>query len=528
MRSKFAVACPISISRRTILSVLAGVLMIQLSGCTTLWRAKFLKPDQVIQMDKSAPFLKAHTYSGEVFVLQHWQLQEDTRMVTGHGIHYDAARIRLAEGDLQVPFEQVAILETNRPETVITKWGFAVLGVMTGATLAVGIACLSNPKACFGSCPTFYASDGEKLVLQAEGFSSSVARTLEQTDIDAMFTARPTGGELKLTMTNDALETHFVRSVRVLAVPKPAGRRVFRAGQRFVPARALHAPIRCTAPGGDCLAEVADFDQREYLSETDGRDLAAREDIELSFPRTSGPVGLVLAGRNSLLNTFLIYQALAYMGLQAGEWIQKLERGGDRARQLMQESGRLLGDVEVRVRTRSRGWVPAGAFAEIGPIAKEVQLFPLPEDLPEGEVQIRLHLTKGYWKIDALALAELLPEVKPVAVEVSRVIRGKDGQGPEDRAALARLLDPAEHLVTYPGDAYTLIFRLPEGPQELFLESRGFYYEWIRNQWLPEEDQDAIAALLLDPAAAFRQLAPAYKRIEGTMEAVFWQSQFGR
>jgi hypothetical protein len=35
-----------------------------------------------------------------------------------------------------------------------------------------------------------------------------------------------------------------------------------------------------------------------------------------------------VVGRNSLLNTFLFYQALAYMGLEAGDWIRKLERGG--------------------------------------------------------------------------------------------------------------------------------------------------------------------------------------------------------
>jgi hypothetical protein len=59
------------------------------------------------------------------------------------------------------------------------------LTVFTGITAATTIYCVTNPKACFRSCPTFYISDGDSLRLKAEGFLSSIAPSLEATDVDA-------------------------------------------------------------------------------------------------------------------------------------------------------------------------------------------------------------------------------------------------------------------------------------------------------------------------------------------------------
>jgi hypothetical protein len=54
-------------------------------------------------------------------------------------------------------------------------------------TAVVSIYCILNPKACFGSCPTFYGWDGEDTTLMAEGFSSSILRSFEKQDIDMLY-----------------------------------------------------------------------------------------------------------------------------------------------------------------------------------------------------------------------------------------------------------------------------------------------------------------------------------------------------
>lgn len=515
--------------RRQMEGVALLLLLPLAAGCSaTVWRAHFIQPSEYHRVDPAVPFLKCHTQQGEVFVLDDWEVEEQERRIAGTGVRYDRDRKEVARGAFSVPFEDVRLLETNEPRSV-TKNHMVVLGVMAGVSLAVTAACLANPKACFGSCPTFFALDeAGELALQAEGFSASVARSLEATDVDALYTARPEGISFELLMTNDALETHAVRSVRVLAAPRPEGGRVFRAGESFYPARLVLPPVGCRSGQGDCLAAVGSVDAQEYLSPADPEYLAAPETVELDFPYLEGSAGIVIAGRNSLLNTYLFYQVLAYMGLRAGDWLIELDRGDAKAIELASGVGRLLGAVEVSVQDRDGRWVPIGSFHEVGPIAREVQVVPIPPDvaaqLPSERWRVRLTLARGNWKIDFAGLAALEPPVSPAAIPLADVTRG----GHTEPEALRLLLDPDAYLVTYPGDAYTLHFELPEGDSELFLESRGYYYEWMRREWLAEEDQGLAALALADPEATLRRLAPEYKKIEGRMEEYFWKSRVDR
>ena len=85
-------------------------------------------------------------------------------------------------------------------------------------------------------------------------------------------------------------------------------------------------------------------------------------------------------------------------------------------------------------------------------------------------------------------------------------------------------------MITTPGDEYRLVFRLPEpaSEQELFLESEGYYYEWMRGEWLAEENPAMLAMAMLRPDEALRRLAGPFKEREGRMERVFWASRYRR
>lgn len=500
--------------------------VLALAACTsTWWRAQLFPPRDLPKVDLDAPFLKCHMSDGGLYVLTRWSTSEERRTVSGAGLRYDPERRVVAEGSFELPFDSIALLETNRPER-IDRGGPAALGLaVTGAvTAGVGAYCLSNPKACFGSCPTFYARGpgGERLV--AEGFSRAVARVFEETDVDALDLGRPPGRDLEIVMRNEAQETHFVRSVRLLAVPRPPGGRVFHARGRYFPARWLAPISRCSSAWGDCAAAVREIDGVEYRSPADAGDLGAQETLEVAFPPPAGPAGLVITARNTLLNTFVLYQALAWLGNEAAPLLARVDAGRAGGRPGFDSLDAVLGRIRVSVLTR-RGWVEAGVFEEVGPIARETQIVPLPDDLPPGEVRLRLGLGQGSWKIDRLALAGIGPAVDPVALEPVAVLRG----GAPDGAALRRLRGEGDRLVSLPGDAWTLGFEIPPGlaDPELFLESRGYYYEWMRREWLAEQDLGEAARFLADPRSALRRLAPGYKRIEADAERVFWSSRMG-
>jgi hypothetical protein len=521
--------------RRTLIVLCFGILFLSACSVRQVHRRLILPDHQTL--DREAPYLKVHLKNGDLLVLTEWAIQDGNR-ITGVGSLYDARRAGGGDAYRSAPLDSVALFETN-----VTKVSPSVgaLTLMSGASLAFTGYCIANPKSCFGSCPTFYVSDGAKPVLMAEGFSASIAPSLEATDTDALVRARPAGGRLEVAMVNEALETHVVRHVDLLAVPRPAGKRVFATpGGGFLAAAAVSIPVSARGPEGDILSAVVADDGVERYSAADSLDLAAREILEFTFaPGSAGPAGLVIGSRQTLLSTFLFYRTLAAMGTQAGTWLATLERQGAGAKERFSGPGGILGGIEIRV-DRNGAWERAGEIQEHGPLAVDVVCVPLG---PVGTepVRVQLRMTRGKHRLDVVALARVDQAVEPIRLAPVAVLRvdAESASGVPDPDARDRLTDPGKTLVTFPGDRYTLVYEFPGGDGggngggdapawDLFLESRGYYLEWIREAWLPDESASDVAEILFLPRRALRRLAPEFKAVEGEMEDFFWRSKYAR
>jgi hypothetical protein len=477
---------------------------------------RVVKPQNWRQLSvrSESPYLKVHMRDGRVYVLEQWQIDEPSARVLGTGEMLGTDRRVRRQGRFDVGLGDVALLETNR---VHASPMIAGLAVVTTISVTVTLACIANPKACFGSCPTFYA-DG---ALLAEGFSDSVAPSLEATDVDALWRWRPTSRSVELRMTNEALETHVVRHVRLLAAKRPPGGRVAAAPDgRFHEIRALAPPRACHAEEGDCTESLSALDGHERRSLTDPHDLATRETIDLEFdaPPGRGPLGVVVGARQTLLSTYLFYQLLAYLGRDAGTYLAAFERADPESRARIGGIGRVLGSIEVQVpEGGGGGWRTVGQTGETGPLATDVTVVPL--DVPA--TRIRLRLTRGHWRLDQIALARLGGTVTATPIEPS----ARELHPAEPERTIAA---PDGSLVTLPGDAVTFHFELPDAPErlELFLESRGYYLEWMRKEWEREQNLPRAAMLFADPERALRELAPEFKAREPQLEDLFWRSRF--
>jgi hypothetical protein len=498
------------------------VAVVAAAGCVHRLQRTTTRPDASATLDRQAPFLKAHLRDGAVLVLSGWTVDDTTRVVRGTGTRYDAQRTITGEGEHALALDSVVLFETNvaRPSGSI-----GALAVVSGLSAGLTVYCAANPKSCFGSCPTFYVTDGSRDLLQAEGFSASIAPSLEARDVDVLWRARPSGREVRVDMVNEAYETHVVRYANLLVAPRAAGQRVLGdMTGAYWRVTAPVAPARCTAAEGDCAATLAAFDGVERLSEADSTDLGTREVVELEFAVPPAQPALLLASRQSLLPTFVLYQGFAWLGSGVGEWMATLERRDRETVQRLEGPARALGGIDILVENARGGWDSLATVRETGPLAADARLVPLPEVTNARPLRVRLRLAKGAWRVDAASLVSRVARVTPERLAPAVVLR--DGQ--VDDAARARLLDSLAPLTTFPGDRYTLVYRLPgdASAHELFLETKGYYLEWMRAEWLAEEHRALAAALFLDPAGALRRLAPAFKREERTIEAAFWRSRY--
>jgi hypothetical protein len=185
---------------------------------------------------------------------------------------------------------------------------------------------------------------------------------------------------------------------------------------------------------------------------------------------------------------------------------------------------RELGGVEVFVSEDGAPWRHVGVFDEAGPIAADRQVIRIGW-VDASELRVKLVMARGSWRIDEVRLVDVHGGGAPIEIPVDSVTSSTGA----DPLALARLRDPARHLVTAPGDVHRLWFTLPEGgPYRLFLDTEGYYYEWMREPWLAEESVAATSTVLLQPREALRQMAAGFKRVEPEMERLFWESRFRR
>jgi len=471
-------------------------------------------------------YLKAHMNDGSLYFLDRWFSFDSTNRIKARGSYYDQNRRLVASSAdtfFTIELANVALFESNVITGLGGKIGLQTLFMIP--TAVITIYCAINPKACFGSCPTFYAWDGTKMRLMAEGFSSSIARAFEKSDIDMLHSTVINGREYTLRLTNEALETHALKFADLLVFPRTKGERIFATPSGiFYSSHTILQPSSCNAPEGDCIEKVMDMDQSERFSTADPSDLTQKETMNVTFTKIpGGKLGLIIGSRQTLLTTFLFYQGMAHAGSKMPYYLAQVEAGDKVMQHHMTRLWDLLGGIEILVQNKNGTWEKTGELDEMGPIAADLQLVTLPE-MAGDKLNIKLRMTKGLWRIDQIALIQLDREVRPIRIKPARVMKDSI----EDEVAKKLLIDTTQYLATFPGDRYDLVYELPDNKQdyELFLYSKGYYLEWMRENWIKEESKIKMAIMFSFPKYYLKMMAPEFKEVEPVMEESFWSSRY--
>ena len=360
---------------------------------------------------------------------------------------------------MRMPLDSVVGMESY--ERIIdggASFALTLLGL--GATALVGAAAA---VAVFGSCPTFYSDSAGTAVLEAEGFSYSIAALYEARDVDRLRTTIGADGTVRLEVRNEALETHFINHLELLDVRHAPHETVLpdASGKPVAVGHMRPALSARDARGNDLLNVLAHADGNVTRQDADGiqrttNTLDHSIDLIVPVPPGADSIAVVFRLRNSLLNTILLYDVMmGSRGLKSLEWQATDLREIGPALHVAQWYTANMGLRLLEVSGGSTREV--ARLRDTGPIAfKDVALVVAAPSATT--MHLRLEHVVDNWRIDRIAVAP----VRRPAIEVLPLHTTIDAAGRADTTVLGVLAAPdTRYLETVPGQYFTAVWQPP-------------------------------------------------------------------
>lgn len=466
---------------------IAGALLVSLPGsaCFIAHHVSVREVNRAADSVRVRTPVKAHLPDGSTVVFREGVLIAGGRLI-GAGTRYDLTLVN-ATAVAELPLDSVVGLESFRTvENVPASIALSTLAIAGGTFAAAGLA-----VAIFGSCPTYYSDSAGSPVLEAEGFSYSIAPLFEARDVDRLRARPRSDGTLHLEVRNEALETHFINHLELLDVTHAPVEFVAPDLSGRPAAVAEQAPPRIARDraGRDVQAVLANADDQVYATAPSVLAGVSADDlediIELAFPapESGDSVGLVLRLRNSLLNTVLFYDVmLGERGARALDWqAEELSRVASALELGSWYTSRMGLAVEI---WRDGGWAPIARMKDTGPVAWKDVVVPIP-NVAGSELRVRLRFPADNWRIDRATLATRFRRPALRVLPLAGVTVGATLQA-DAHASL--ILPDGRYLRTLPTQAFLAVWSVgpdaPDSVRTFLLASQGYYSEWIRPGWV--------------------------------------------
>lgn len=248
-----------------------------MSGCYRTYEAVKLNIDTLPSSQTFTDQFKVYLKNDNILIYKNGFTRNDNALIGYYeAYNYDGTILKV---DSIISLDSISAI-TQYVETTSGGMYFAsAMNLFFGVPLTfMAVYCLACPKCCFGSCPTIYVPSDNECILEAELFSKCISRQLEDNDLDMIKYDIPSDGIIKLKITNEALETHYINKFNLIAVTHPSDSKVLQTNDdRITVIKELIPANDATSNSGKNIAELLKSDDEIYFRSEEGKILELRD-----------------------------------------------------------------------------------------------------------------------------------------------------------------------------------------------------------------------------------------------------------
>jgi hypothetical protein len=430
---------------------------------------------------------KIHLKDGSVIIVEGGFLVNGKKL-TFTGQRFDITRSK-SSFQKSIEIDSIANIEYYQE-----KWnGGAFLASLPPNVAFYGMGTTILLVAMFGSCPTIYTFDGNDYTLEAEAFSYSIAKMFETNDLDKLNKGRLINGEYILKVTNEALETHYINKMNLIVADYPQGFEALPTENQEIMLKGTDIqPMKVINRSGQDLSNLLlNKDLMYYQTDTSITKQLTQKvtndwiDVEVNVPEGVDKIYLGMNIRNTLLNTILLYDVMfGSQGFKAVDWLDKSSYNIFYSWQFYRWYQKYFG-IHIK-KFNGKEFKEVQRISDTGPISWHELGAIIPVEAGKTE-HLRFEFIADNMQIDWLGLSFVGNEkCNGKVINCSELL---DTYRNNKNSSINLFNnDDKDYFVTYPSDGFIMKYKVGEVPdgmkRSFFITSRGFYIEWLRQDWL--------------------------------------------
>ena len=439
-------------------------------------------PISLLTKDSSTYLLKTYTLIGQV--------------LAGKGTVRKNGKEKEFDGELKLA--DIGYIKARETDVLkgLAAIGFTaafvgVVGQSGGAASGLNVdAKIVYPSGGGSSCPFVYGWNGTAYTLEGEAFGVGLGSALELTTCTVLPSLAEDRGGVRIRLTNERAETHYVNSVAVVAVETPQGSTVYADGNGALwpVVHEVGANVAVDRDGNDISELVAHCDGRYWESDpgrtTQGTAYRDTIDLLVDVPRDVREGCIVVHAINTRLSEAAYGLVADLLGAESLEFLRAAEHDPEMIESLRQWVREAALNAYL---WNGSGWDSLGRLlpeANSVPFAKVIRW--KSGFRTHDALRLRFTSLHDVWKIDAFGF-----DASCASPLVQHALKMKSAEA-ADGADVSRRVTTSDHdyAVLVTGDRIDMTFDAwqpaPGNRVTYAADIRGYLYEWVpaeRHEW---------------------------------------------